>query len=78
MPVMDATALLSEIEARRPQMKILHGGGYRKSEACRLSAAYPGAAFIQGPYSANQVFKVVAELVGAAQLQTGDKRPSTI
>ena len=64
MPFMGANELLPILKARRPELKILLTSGYSQSEARRLCAAYPGAAFIQKPYTAQQIAKAVDELLG--------------
>ena len=66
MPVMGAKELLPELKARRPNMKVLLTSGYSESEARRLCAEYPGAAFIQKPYTAQQIAKAVDDLLGVA------------
>ncbi len=63
MPVMGAGELLAELKAGRPQMKVLLTSGYSESEARRLCAAWPGAAFIQKPYTARQVAKALEHLL---------------
>ncbi len=67
MPVMGANELLPELKARRPDLGILLTSGYSESEAKRLCAAYPGAAFIQKPYTANQISTVVRDVLGASK-----------
>ncbi|HEX8984146.1 MAG TPA: ATP-binding protein, partial [Bryobacteraceae bacterium] len=64
MPNMSANDLLSALKAKQPGMRILLTSGYSEAEARRLCAAYPGAAFIQKPYTAQQLAKTVDELVG--------------
>jgi CheY-like chemotaxis protein len=64
MPVMGGNDALPKLKALRPDLKILLTSGYSESEARRLCAAYPGAAFIQKPYTAQQLGKAVEDLVG--------------
>jgi CheY-like chemotaxis protein len=64
MPLMGANELLPQMKARRPGLKVLLTSGYSESEARRLCAAYPGAAFIQKPYTARQIANAVERLVG--------------
>jgi PAS domain S-box-containing protein len=64
MPVMGAKELLPELIARRPDLPILLTSGYSESEARRLTAAYPGAAFIQKPYTARQIVQALEEVLG--------------
>jgi CheY-like chemotaxis protein len=73
MPVMGAKELLPELRARQPKMRILLTSGYSESEARRLCAEYPGAAFIQKPYTAQQITKAIDELLGVASV-TADCR----
>ncbi len=70
MPLMGAKELLPELKARQPKMKILLTSGYSESEARRLCAQYPGAAFIQKPYTAQQIAKAVDDLLGVADAIT--------
>jgi CheY-like chemotaxis protein len=65
MPVMGANELLPELRARRPSLKILLTSGYTETEARRLSAAYPGTAFIQKPYTEQQIIKALQDVMGA-------------
>ncbi len=67
MPLMGANELLPVLKARRPGMKILLTSGYNEIEARRLCASYPGATFIQKPYTAEQIESAVAALVAAAR-----------
>ncbi|HOQ44618.1 MAG TPA: PocR ligand-binding domain-containing protein [Bryobacteraceae bacterium] len=64
MPVMGAKDLLPALKARRPGMKVLLTSGYDESEAMRLCAEHPGAAFIQKPYTAHQLAEAVDGLLG--------------
>jgi CheY-like chemotaxis protein len=66
MPNMTANDLVSELKSMLPGIKILLTSGYSESEALRLCAAYPGANFIQKPYTAQQLAKVVEQLLGTA------------
>jgi DNA-binding NtrC family response regulator len=63
MPVMGANDLLPEMKSRHPKLSVLLTSGYSESEARRLCAAYPGAAFIQKPYTAQQIAKAVEDLI---------------
>jgi CheY-like chemotaxis protein len=63
MPVMGGKDVLPKLKALRPELKILLTSGYSESEARRLCATYPGAAFLQKPYTAQQVAKAVEELL---------------
>ncbi|HWR52164.1 MAG TPA: ATP-binding protein, partial [Bryobacteraceae bacterium] len=66
MPSMGANELIPTMKSRQPNMRILLTSGYSESEARRYCAAYPRAAFIQKPYTTQQVVKAVEELFGAA------------
>jgi CheY-like chemotaxis protein len=63
MPVMGGNDVLPMLKAMRPELKVLLTSGYSESEARRLCATYPGAAFMQKPYTAQQVAKAVEELM---------------
>jgi CheY-like chemotaxis protein len=63
MPNMSANDLLIALKAKPPGIRILLTGGYSEAEARRLCAAYPGAAFSQKPYTAQQLATAVDELV---------------
>jgi PAS domain S-box-containing protein len=63
MPVMGANDLLPAIKTRRPHTKVLLTSGYSEAEARRLCAEYPGAAFIQKPYTATQIAAALQELL---------------
>jgi PAS domain S-box-containing protein len=64
MPVMGANDLLPKIKAACPGLKVLLTSGYSESEARRLCADFPGATFIQKPYTAQQIFRAVEEILG--------------
>jgi PAS domain S-box-containing protein len=63
MPIMGANDLLPAIKARYPRMRLLLTSGYSESEARRLCAAYPGAVFIQKPYTAQQILDAAEKLL---------------
>jgi CheY-like chemotaxis protein len=63
MPNMSAKDLLPELRARHPGIHILLTSGYSEAEALRLCAAFPGAGFIQKPYTAQQIANAVADLI---------------
>jgi PAS domain S-box-containing protein len=65
MPVMGAHDLLPELEARNPELKVLLTSGYSEGEARRLCTAFPGASFIQKPYTGQQIARAVEQLMGA-------------
>jgi CheY-like chemotaxis protein len=64
MPVMGGNDAMTKLKELRPELKVLLTSGYSESEARRLCATYPGAAFIQKPYTAQQVAAAVEELLG--------------
>ncbi len=66
MPNLSANDLLPALKAKQPGMRILLTSGYSEAEARRLCAAYPNAAFIQKPYTAQQIARAVDELAGAS------------
>jgi two-component system cell cycle sensor histidine kinase/response regulator CckA len=63
MPVMGGNDALPKLKALRPDLKVLLTSGYSELEARRLCAAYPGAAFIQKPYTAQQMMQAVEGLL---------------
>jgi DNA-binding NtrC family response regulator len=67
MPLMGANDLMPALKSRRPQMRILLTSGYTETEARRLCADHPGAAFIQKPYTAQQIARAVDELLGVTR-----------
>jgi PAS domain S-box-containing protein len=64
MPVMGGNDAMTKLKELRPELKVLLTSGYSESEARRLCATYPGAAFIQKPYTAQQLGRAVEELLG--------------
>ena len=64
MPVMGANELLPRITAEKSDLKVLLTSGYSESEARRLCADFPGAAYIQKPYTAQQIAAAVRRLLG--------------
>jgi two-component system, cell cycle sensor histidine kinase and response regulator CckA len=73
MPVMDGNELLPKIIALLPDLKILLTSGYSEIEARRLCAAYPGARFIQKPYTAQQIARALEELLAPADWRVAEK-----
>ncbi len=67
MPLMGANDLMPALKSRRPEIRILLTSGYSEAEARRLCAEYPGAAFIQKPYTAQQIARAVDELLGVTR-----------
>ncbi|HXS95354.1 MAG TPA: PAS domain S-box protein [Candidatus Limnocylindrales bacterium] len=68
MPLMGANELLPAMKELRPNMRVLLTSGYSESEARRLCAAYPGADFIQKPYTAQQISRAITEMLEARNL----------
>src|SRR5581483_3723001 len=66
MPHMAAKDLLPALKAKQPGIRILLTSGYSEAEVRRLCAAYPGAAFIQKPYTVQQLAKAVGDLLAGA------------
>ena len=64
MPVMGGSEFLAEIKRRRPALKVLLTSGYSEAEAKRLCSSYRDAAFIQKPYTAQQLAKAMENLLG--------------
>ena len=64
MPGMGVSELLPHIKAGKPALKVLLTSGYSESEARRLCAAFPDAAYIQKPYTAQQIATAVERLLG--------------
>ncbi len=65
MPLMGANELLPIMRAQQPNIKVLLTSGYSESEARRLCAAFPGAKFIQKPYTAQRITRAFEELLGS-------------
>ncbi len=63
MPMMRAGDLLAELKACRPEMKVLLTSGYSEADARALCAAWPGAVFIQKPYTARRIADAVEDLL---------------
>lgn len=66
MPNMTANELLPALKAKQPGMRILLTRGYSEAEVRRLCATYPGAAFIQKPYTMQQLARAVSDLLAEA------------
>lgn len=71
MPNMSANRLLPTLKAKQPEIRILMTSGHSEDEARRLCAAYPGAAFIQKPYTAQQIGDAVEDLVWRSVRRSG-------
>ena len=67
MPNMAPSELLPALKAKQPEIKILLTSGYSESEARLLCAAYPNDAFIQKPYTAQQLAKALGNLPGVEE-----------
>jgi signal transduction histidine kinase/CheY-like chemotaxis protein len=74
MPVMGANEVVPGLKERVPRLKVLLTSGYSESEARRLCAAFPGSAFIQKPYTAQQIAQAVENLLGVGAKRT-EPRP---
>jgi two-component system CheB/CheR fusion protein len=68
MPVMGAKEFLPVFGVRHPEAKVLLTSGYDEAGARQLCAAYPMAAFIQKPYTAQQIASAVGKLLGTTHL----------
>ena len=73
MPVMSGNELLPKIKALLPDAKILLTSGYSETEARRLCTAYPGARFIQKPYTARQIARALDDLLAPADWHVAEK-----
>jgi two-component system CheB/CheR fusion protein len=62
-PTMGANDRLLRIRAGKPGLKVLLTSGYSEPEARRLCPAFPGATFIQKPYTAQQIAAAVEQLL---------------
>lgn len=67
MPLMGAGDLLPALKAKHPGMKVLLTSGYSESEARRLCAGYPDAAFVQKPYTAQKIAAIAEGLLGISR-----------
>lgn len=63
MPVMGAKEFLPVFGARYPEAKVLLTSGYDEAGARQLCVAYPDAAFIQKPYTAQQIACAIRKLL---------------
>ena len=63
MPVMGASELLPALRSLRPDIKVLLTSGYSETEARRLARAHTGTAYIQKPYTAQQILHAVERLL---------------
>jgi two-component system, cell cycle sensor histidine kinase and response regulator CckA len=70
MPGMGANELLPELKKRQPDVRVLLTSGYSEAEARRMCSAYPSAAFIQKPYTAQQIARAVAQMAGVSEFRT--------
>ncbi len=62
MPIMGGGEFLAQLKGHRPDLKVLLTSGYSESEARRLCNSFEGAAFIQKPYTAQQLALAVETL----------------
>jgi CheY-like chemotaxis protein len=70
MPLMGGNDLMPALISKRPEMKILLTSGYSECEARRLCITYPLVAFIQKPYTAQQIARAIHELLGETPIPT--------
>jgi CheY-like chemotaxis protein len=63
MPNMGVNELLPALRAKQPGMRILLTSGYSEGEARRLCGPFHDAAFIQKPYTAQQLAKALGDLL---------------
>ncbi|MCZ2075030.1 MAG: PAS domain S-box protein [Bryobacterales bacterium] len=68
MPVMGAKEFLPVFGVLHPEAKVLLTSGYDEAEASQLCAAYPVTAFIQKPYTAQQLASAIRNLLGTMRL----------
>jgi two-component system cell cycle sensor histidine kinase/response regulator CckA len=68
MPVMGAKEFLPVFGVRHPEAKVLLTSGYDEAAARELCATYPWAAFIQKPYTAQQIASAIRKLLGTTRL----------
>jgi PAS domain S-box-containing protein len=67
MPVMNARDFLPLLWERHPGAKVLLTSGYDEASARQLCAARPDVAFLQKPYTAEQLAGVMTELIAPQQ-----------
>jgi len=65
MPGMGGNVLLPLIKERLPEARILLTSGYNEVDARRLCADFPYTAFVQKPYTADEIAAAIEELTAA-------------
>src|SRR5262249_26093747 len=65
MPGASGPALLQQLLSRRPSLRVLYMSGYADDAVQKQGAMQPQAAFLQKPFSAEQLVRKVRDATGA-------------
>jgi FixJ family two-component response regulator len=63
MPEMGAGELVDQLLASRPELKVLYISGYTNDELTRRGLSQTDAAFIQKPFTAEELMRRVREVL---------------
>jgi hypothetical protein len=63
MPEMGAGELVDQLSATRPELKVLYFSGYTNEEIMRRGVGGAGAAFIQKPFTSEELMRKVREVL---------------
>ncbi len=77
MPEMGAGELAEQLRAQRPEMKVLFISGYTNDEVVRRGVKQKEAAFIQKPFTAEDLMRKVREVLEAEQRKRERRRRLT-
>ncbi len=66
MPVMGGRELASQLNARRPDLKIIFTSGYTTDIRVGQTGAGAGTAFLQKPFTPTVLGRIVREMLDAA------------
>jgi CheY-like chemotaxis protein len=64
MPVMDGAETLVELQAIRPDVRVVLSSGYSEDDATQRFAGAGIAGFLQKPYPANELIGLATTIVG--------------
>jgi DNA-binding NtrC family response regulator len=65
MPEMGAGELVDQLLSTRPELKVLYISGYTNDEIVRRGVTEPDAAFIQKPFTSEELMRRVREVLDA-------------
>ncbi|HYF39709.1 MAG TPA: response regulator [Gemmatimonadales bacterium] len=63
MPEMGGGELVEQLQAQRPDLRVLYVSGYTNDEIVRRGVKHMGAGFIQKPFSADELMRKVREVL---------------